>query len=83
MTNPLEPERILYPEIPVLNTGMLDVGDGQCLYWEESGNPNGKPAVFLHGGPGGGTSADQRRFFNPEKYRIILFDQRGDRKSVV
>ncbi len=69
--------REFYPEIEPYETGMLDVGDGQTLYWEASGNPDGKPAVYLHGGPGGASSAKQRRVFNPEKYRIILFDQRG------
>ncbi|KFF59196.1 proline iminopeptidase [Cryobacterium sp. MLB-32] len=69
--------RTFYPEIEPYETGMLDVGDGQTLYWEASGNPQGKPAVYLHGGPGGASSAAQRRVFDPEKYRIILFDQRG------
>lgn len=69
--------REFYPEIEPYATGMLDVGDGQSIYWEASGNPDGKPAVYLHGGPGGGSSANQRRVFDPEKYRIILFDQRG------
>ena len=69
--------REFYPEIEPYDTGMLDVGDGQTIYWEASGNPDGKPAVYLHGGPGGASSAKQRRVFNPEKYRIILFDQRG------
>ena len=73
----LRPERELYPSIEPYQTGMLDVGDGQILYWEQSGNPEGKPAVFLHGGPGGGTTADQRRFWDPRRYRIVLFDQRG------
>lgn len=69
--------RTFYPEIDPYETGMLDVGDGQSIYWEASGNPDGKPAVYLHGGPGGGSSAKQRRIFDPEKYRIVLFDQRG------
>lgn len=69
--------RDFYPEIEPYESGMLDVGDGQSLYWEASGNPDGKPAVYLHGGPGGASSANQRRVFDPEKYRIILFDQRG------
>ena len=60
---------------------MLDVGDGHSLYWELSGNPNGKPAVMLHGGPGGGSSPDHRRQWNPEKYKILVFDQRGCGKS--
>lgn len=66
-----------YPEIEPFDTGLLDVGDGQQIYYEVSGNPDGKPAVYLHGGPGGASSADQRRVFDPEKYRIVLFDQRG------
>jgi proline iminopeptidase len=69
--------RTLYPEIEPDEIGFLPVGDGQELYWETSGNPAGKPVVFLHGGPGGGTSAAHRRLFDPAKYRIVLFDQRG------
>jgi len=69
--------REMYPEIQANGTGMLDVGDGQLVYWEESGNPAGKPVVFLHGGPGGGTSPQHRRLFDPELYRIVLLDQRG------
>ncbi len=72
----------LYPEIEPYESGMLIVGDGQRIAWEVSGNPAGKPVVFLHGGPGGGTSPWHRRFFDPEKYRIVLFDQRGCGKSV-
>ncbi|MFZ4893551.1 prolyl aminopeptidase [Plantibacter sp. Mn2098] len=71
----------LYPEIEPYETGMLDVGDGQELYWETSGNPDGKPVVFLHGGPGGATSPVHRRLFNPKRYRIVLVDQRGCGKS--
>ncbi|GAA3598413.1 prolyl aminopeptidase [Klugiella xanthotipulae] len=71
----------LYPNCEPHDSGMLDVGDENHVYWEESGNPAGKPVVFLHGGPGGGTSPVHRRLFNPEKYRIILFDQRGCGKS--
>jgi proline iminopeptidase len=67
----------LYPPIEPYATGMLDVGDGQQIYWEECGNPSGKPLVFLHGGPGGGIHAKVRRLFNPDRYRIVLFDQRG------
>ncbi len=69
--------RDLYPAIDPYDHGHLDVGDGQQIYWECSGNPEGKPAVFVHGGPGGGTAPDQRRFFDPTRYRIVLFDQRG------
>lgn len=71
----------LFPEIPIRRSGFLDVGDGHSLYWEESGDPAGLPVVFLHGGPGSGTSPAQRRFFDPSAYRIILFDQRGAGRS--
>jgi proline iminopeptidase len=81
MDMPLNARRTLYPEIQPYQTGMLDVGDGHSLYWELSGNPNGKPVVFLHGGPGGGSSPEHRRQFNPEKYKILVFDQRGCGKS--
>ena len=73
--------RTLYPEIEPYETGMLDVGDGHRLHWELCGNPDGKPVVFLHGGPGGGSSPDHRRQFNPDKYKILVFDQRGCGKS--
>jgi proline iminopeptidase len=69
--------RDLYPEIEPLETGMLDVGDGQHIYWEVSGSREGRPVVFLHGGPGAGTTPEHRRLFDPERYRIVLFDQRG------
>jgi proline iminopeptidase len=72
---------MLYPEIEPYNTGRLRVSDPHELYFEESGNPHGKPVVFLHGGPGGGTEPKQRRFFDPAAYRIVLFDQRGCGKS--
>lgn len=68
--------RTFYPEIEVYASGMLAVGDGHEIYWETSGNPEGKPVVFLHGGPGGGTTPNQRRVFDPDRYRIVLFDQR-------
>ena len=71
----------LYPEIEPFLTGTLSVGDGHNLYYEVSGNANGKPVVFVHGGPGGGTAGSYRRFFNPRRYRIVLFDQRGCGKS--
>ncbi|MCY1012954.1 prolyl aminopeptidase [Nannocystis pusilla] len=73
--------RTLYPEIEPYNAGFLQVSGLHRVYFEESGNPDGKPAVFLHGGPGGGTVPDQRRFFDPDRYRIVLFDQRGCGKS--
>lgn len=71
----------LYPQIASNDQRMLDVGDGHSLYVEQSGNPNGIPVVVLHGGPGGGCSPFMRRFFDPEVYRIILFDQRGCGRS--
>ena len=76
-----ELDGILYPPLEPYETGFLLVGDGQRVYWEQSGNPHGKPVVFLHGGPGGGTSTWQRRFFDPERYRIVLLDQRGCGRS--
>jgi proline iminopeptidase len=81
MDMPAATRRTLYPEIQPYETGHLDVGDGHRLYWELSGNPNGKAAVFLHGGPGGGSSPEHRRQFNPDKYKILVFDQRGCGKS--
>jgi len=69
--------RTLYPPTEPYLTGMLDVGDGHSIYYERVGKRSGKPAVFLHGGPGGGISPDHRRLFDPSKYDVILFDQRG------
>jgi proline iminopeptidase len=71
----------LFPEIEPYEHGMLDAGDGQLVYWEVCGNPDGKPAVVLHGGPGSGCSTDVRRYFDPGAYRIVLFDQRGCGRS--
>lgn len=71
----------LYPQFEPFKSGHLDVGDGHKLYWELSGNPDGKPVVFLHGGPGAGSGENHRRLFNPEKYKILVFDQRGCGKS--
>jgi proline iminopeptidase len=73
--------RELYPSIEPYVSGRLEVDDIHSLYWEECGNPNGMPVVFLHGGPGGGCSASSRRFFDPARYRVILFDQRGAGRS--
>jgi proline iminopeptidase len=70
-----------YPPIRPYNSGFLRVSPVHEIYYEESGNPKGKPVVFLHGGPGGGTDAKMRQFFNPKRYRIVLFDQRGSGKS--
>ncbi|WP_216072761.1 alpha/beta fold hydrolase, partial [Acinetobacter baumannii] len=61
---------------------MFAVGDGNEIHWEACGNPRGFPALVLHGGPGSGSSANARRFFDPERYRIILFDQRGCGRSI-
>ncbi|MDB5846113.1 MAG: prolyl aminopeptidase Serine peptidase family [Polaromonas sp.] len=71
----------LYPPIEPFRTGRLDTGDGHSIYWELCGNPQGKPAVFLHGGPGSGCSPDHRRLFDPERYCVLLFDQRGCGRS--
>ncbi len=73
--------RTLYPAIEANFTDYIKVDDVHNIYYEESGNPNGKPVVFLHGGPGCGTAPSCRQFFDPEFYRIILFDQRGSGKS--
>jgi|TARA_B110000914_G_scaffold133420_1_gene116634 proline iminopeptidase len=70
----------LYPKIHPYDSGFLDI-DNHNIYYEQCGNPKGKPAVFLHGGPGGGGSEDVRRFFNPAIYRIVIFDQRGCGRS--
>jgi proline iminopeptidase len=73
--------RTLYPPIEPFATGMIDVGDGHTVYWERCGTPGGKPAVFLHGGPGGGCSPMQRQQFDPALYDVLLFDQRGCGRS--
>lgn len=75
------PAKRLYPPIEAYASGRLRVTAGHELYFEESGNPRGKPVVFVHGGPGGATDPRMRRFFDPKRYRIILFDQRGCGKS--
>ena len=73
--------RTLYPSIEPYQTGKLEVGDGHCIYYERSGKPGGKPAVFLHGGPGGGFSSAHRQLFDPAVYDVMLFDQRGCGRS--
>jgi len=72
---------MVYPDIEPYDQGLLDVGDGNSIYWECCGNPKGKPAVYLHGGPGSGSTPRARCFFDPEAYRVILFDQRGCGRS--
>lgn len=73
--------RDYYPEIEPYKTGHIKVSDLHTIYYEEAGNPQGKPIVFVHGGPGGGIDPSHRRFFDPKSWRIILFDQRGCGKS--
>lgn len=74
-------QRQLYPPIEPYTTGMLDVGDGHRLYYERVGTPGARPALFLHGGPGGGISPAHRQLFDPERYDLLLFDQRGCGRS--
>jgi proline iminopeptidase len=71
----------LYPDIEAYAKGMLDLDGHHQMYWEVSGNPDGVPVVFLHGGPGAGAAPSHRRFFDPEHYRIVIFDQRGSGRS--
>ncbi|MGR8921083.1 MAG: prolyl aminopeptidase [Gammaproteobacteria bacterium] len=73
--------RDLYPALEPFSTEMLDVGDGHTVYVERCGNPDGLPAVFLHGGPGSGCKPDHRQFFDPRRYHVVLFDQRGSGRS--
>ena len=75
------PKRALYPSIEPFKTGFLETGDGHRVYWELVGNPAGKPAVFLHGGPGAGCSPEHRRLFDPQKYCVLLFNQRNCGRS--
>jgi proline iminopeptidase len=76
-----DPASTLFPPITPSRHGMLAVDELHTIYWEEVGNPDGIPVIFLHGGPGAGLSPAHRRFFDPEQYRVILFDQRGAGKS--
>ncbi|NEC22042.1 prolyl aminopeptidase [Streptomyces parvus] len=71
----------LHPPIEPYESGMLDVGDGNLVYWEVCGNPDGKPALVVHGGPGSGSTPRSRRYFDPDRYRVVLFDQRGCGRS--
>src|SRR3569623_1787366 len=72
---------VLYPALRPYERSRLRVSPEHELYYEQSGNPDGKPVVFLHGGPGGATDARMRQFFDPRRYRIVLFDQRGCGRS--
>ena len=73
---------MLYPPIEPYSQGVLDSGDGHQIYWELCGNPKGKPAVFLHGGPGSGCAPVHRQLFDPQRYNVLLFDQRGCGRSL-
>jgi proline iminopeptidase len=77
----VRPTAGVYPEAGPYEQGLLDVGDANFVYWEACGNPGGKPALVLHGGPGSGCTPGWRRYFDPDVYRIILFDQRGCGRS--
>jgi len=73
----MDPRSALHPPIEPFDSGMLPLDDVHTMYWEVSGNPDGVPVLFLHGGPGGGSSPEHRRFFDPSFFRAVLFDQRG------
>ncbi|WP_366654256.1 prolyl aminopeptidase [Fodinicurvata sp. EGI_FJ10296] len=75
------PRDVIFPPVDPYATGYLQVDGLHSVYWEESGNPEGTPVVFLHGGPGAGASPVHRRFFDPASYRIVIFDQRGAGRS--
>lgn len=72
---------VLYPELQPFATDVLEINDGHSVYFEQSGSETGIPVIFLHGGPGSGCNENHRRYFNPDKYRIIIFDQRGCNRS--
>src|SRR5690625_1836912 len=79
---PITLEKMSYSDVQPYDSGMLDVGDGHHIYWETCGNPDGKPVLVVHGGPGSGANPYWRQFFNPNLYHIILFDQRGCGRSL-
>lgn len=81
ITQALSESQIMYPIRQPFNSGLLPVSNLHTIYWEESGNPDGLPVIFLHGGPGAGASPECRGFFNPDRYRIIIIDQRGCGRS--
>jgi len=82
ISKPVVYPRDLYPELEPFDSGLLDVGDGHQLSYDVSGNPDGIPAIFLHGGPGAGVSPRVRRFFDPKIYKIVIYDQRGSGASI-
>lgn len=73
----------LFPEIEPFDSGLLPLDALHTMYWEQSGNPNGVPVLFLHGGPDAGSTAAHRRFFDPNHYLIVIFDQRGSGRSTL
>src|SRR5579859_3065094 len=75
------PMAFRFPAVEPSDIEMLDVGDGHQVYWEACGNADGRPAIYLHGGPGSGSTPDARRYFDPDAYRVVLFDQRGSGRS--
>lgn len=79
---PQPPPGLPFPDIDPYASGLLDVGDSNRIYWETSGNPHGRPALVVHGGPGAGGSRGARKTFDPDVFRIVLFDQRGSGESV-
>ncbi len=79
--SPTHAWQCIYPALACHAHGWLEVGDGHQVYWEECGNPSGQPALFVHGGPGAGCTPEDRRWFDPQRYRIVLFDQRGAGRS--
>jgi proline iminopeptidase len=74
--------QVLYPPLQSHDSGWLEVGEGHAIHWETSGHPGGQPALFLHGGPGAGSTPEDRRWFDPQRYRIVQFDQRGCGRSL-
>ena len=79
--NKTQKMNLLFPEIEAYASNYIDTGDGHTIYLEQAGNPEGIPVIFLHGGPGSGCNPNHRRYFNPEKYHIVIFDQRGCNRS--
>ena len=77
------PRGDLFPEIGPFETGYLPLSASHVMYWEQVGNPRGLPVLFLHGGPGAGAGAVHRRFFDPEFWRVVIFDQRGAGRSAL